>query len=92
MRSEKKAMGGRKLKVLLCAGDRNLLRHLAKFLGVVGFEVEQAADVRLAEAASAAARPDFLILDDMIAAGDQAALAIAMRIRRAPVPDSGWPG
>ena len=61
-------MGGRKLKVLLCAGDRNLLRHLAKFLGVVGFEVEQAADVRLAEAASAAARPDFLILDDMIAA------------------------
>ena len=61
-------MGGRRLKVLLCAGDRNLLRHLAKFLGVVGFDVEQAADVRLAEAASAAVRPDFLILDDTIAA------------------------
>jgi len=61
-------MGGRRLRVLLCAGDRNLLRHLAKFLGVVGFDVQQAADIRLAEAACAASRPDFLILDDKIAA------------------------
>ncbi|MEQ8787286.1 MAG: diguanylate cyclase [Pirellulaceae bacterium] len=57
-------MNRRSLRVLVVAGDRTLLRHLSKFLGVFGYQVLEAADVEQAWAALDRQRPEFLIVDD----------------------------
>ncbi len=55
--------GSRALKVLVVAEDRDLLRHLSRFLGAFGYQVQQAADRQLAALALEGKAPDLLIVD-----------------------------
>ncbi len=60
-------MGGpttpRPLRILVLADERKTLRHLSRFLGALGYEVQQVTTVQQASAVMESAPPDFLIID-----------------------------
>jgi two-component system cell cycle response regulator len=60
-------MGGpvtsRPLRVLILAEQRKTLRHISRFLGAMGYEVQQATSAEQALAVMDVALPDFLIVD-----------------------------
>lgn len=56
-------MSSRPFRILLFSAQRGIMRHLSKFLGAVGYEVQQVADSQHALAILDDDPPDFLILD-----------------------------
>jgi two-component system cell cycle response regulator len=56
-------MNSRPYRLLVVADNRKILRRLARFLGVFGFDVDSVADVQQALAMMEAHHPDFLIVD-----------------------------
>jgi len=66
-------------KVLLVSADRTALRQLSRFLELFGYPVVQASDAELAVAATIAARPDLMIVDDDLAAEDSMELVRSVR-------------
>jgi len=63
-------MSSSPLKVLAVADDRNILRHLSRFLNVFGYQVEQVTEKQQALAALAGEAADFLIVDSEPATGE----------------------
>jgi two-component system cell cycle response regulator len=76
-------MTPRPFTVLLVSPDRLHLRRITRFLDVFGYDVRQATSVSQAQAAAAAAHPDFLIVDGTASFADG---ALCQAVRRS------WPG
>lgn len=55
--------------VLAASSDRSLLRRLSQFLSAHGYTVRQTANLRQLQDALESARPDFLLLDEVLAHG-----------------------
>lgn len=76
-------MTPRPFTVLLVSPDRLRLRRLTRFLDAFGYDVRQATGPQQAQAAAAAAHPDFLLVDGTQAPADS---GLCQAVRRL------WPG